>query len=100
MRQLTALRDDRAQFQAQDTAILGINPGSQASHQKFCDKYELSFPLLGDDARHVAQTYGALKENGTSIQRTVFIVDKEGTLRYAKQGMPSDQELLRAIASF
>jgi peroxiredoxin len=48
----------------------------------------------------VAQAYGALKANGTSIQRTVFIVDKGGTVRYAKQGMPPDQELLEAIAGF
>ena len=48
----------------------------------------------------MAQTYGALKFKGTFIQRTVVIVDKGGTVRYVKQGMPPDQELLDAIAGF
>lgn len=41
--------------------------------------------------------YHVLKANGKSVQRTVYIIDKEGIIRYAKQGMPPDSELLEAL---
>ncbi|MCZ6867822.1 MAG: redoxin domain-containing protein [Chloroflexi bacterium] len=57
----------------------------------------MPFPLLSDADRSVAQAYQALKPNGKSIQRTVLILDQEGTIRYVKQGMPKDSDLLDAI---
>jgi peroxiredoxin len=47
----------------------------------------------------VTRAYNALKEDGKSVQRTVYIIDKTGKIRYAKQGMPSDQELLETLKS-
>ena len=91
------MRDDKAQFESGATAMLGINPGSMASHQKFCDKLDLPFLLLVDADRSVAQAYGAVKENGKSILRSVVIVDKTGTIQYIKRGLPPDQELLDSI---
>ena len=70
------------------------------SHQSFCDKFEFPFPLLVDEERRVAQTYGTLKENGRSIQRKVVIVDKESTVRNVKQGRPPDHQLLDIISGF
>ena len=52
---------------------------------------------MPDEDRSVAQAYDALKPNSKSIQRTVLIVDREGVIRYVKQGMPKDSELLEAI---
>lgn len=94
---MSALRDDRAKLEELDTVILAINPGSPASHKKFAEKEGFTFPLLLDQDRSAAQAYKALKENERSIQRTVVIVDKEGIVRYAKQGMPPDSELLQAV---
>ena len=45
----------------------------------------------------MAQAYQALKPNGKSIQRTVLILDREGTIRYVKQGMPKDSDLLDTL---
>ena len=93
------MRDDKAKFDAKNTAIFGVNPGSMDSHNKFSDKYSFNFPLLVDGNRTVAAQYGALKENGTSIQRSVFIVDQEGKVAYAEQGLPPDEDLLGVIQS-
>ena len=46
-----------------------------------------------------ASRYGVLKENDKSIQGSVFIVHQEGKLAYAKQRMPSEEELLDALKS-
>jgi peroxiredoxin Q/BCP len=91
------LRDDKAKFDAVKASIFGINPGSMSSHKKFTEKYSFNFPLLVDKDRIVAAQYGALKENGTSIERSVCIVDQEGKVTYAQKGMPSDEELLDAL---
>lgn len=68
-----------------------------ASHQRFADKLGLPFPLLVDEGLVVAGQYGALKSEGGSIKRTVAIVGADGLVRYWRQGMPSDVELLEAL---
>ena len=96
-RQLSALRDDRAQFESADTEIFGVNPGSLGSHQKFCAQYSFPFQLLVDSDRTVATAYDALKENGKSVNRTVVVVNKMGNIILYQRGMPSDTEILQAI---
>ena len=96
-RQLSALRDDKVKFDGMNTRIFGVNPASGQSHKRFSEKYSFNFPLLIDSERSVAAEYGALKENGKSIERTVFIVDKEGKVAFAKKGMPSDDELIATL---
>lgn len=82
-----------------DTEILGINPGSLKSHENYVRDLQLNFKLLSDSQCTMTRAYNALKEDGKSVQRTVYIIDKTGKIRYAKQGMPSDQELLETLKS-
>lgn len=91
-RQLCALQEDFDLFEELDAAILAANPASVESHQRFADKYGYSFPILCDAEKAMARAYQALKPEG-GIQRTVYIIDKDGMIRYGKQGMPSDAEL-------
>ena len=86
-----------APIDSRAAAILGINLGSIASHQEFCDTLELPFPLLVDADRHVAGSYGAVKTNGKSILRSVIVVDKKGIIKCMKRGMPQDKESLDRI---
>ncbi len=74
-----------------------MNPASEASHERYAQKHSLPFPLLADTQRAAAHAYDALKPNGKNIQRTVLIIDREGVIRYVKQGMPKDSELLAAL---
>lgn len=98
-RQLCALRDDFERFTTLNTAILASNPGSVDSHERFSDKESYQFPILVDADKSMAQAYHALKPEG-GIERTVYILDKEGVIRYAKRGLPPDSELEEAIRSF
>lgn len=99
-RQLCALQGDREMFIKLNTEIIASNPGSVDSHERFSDKEGYQFPILVDGDRSMATAYNALKENGTSIQRTVYIIDGEGVIRFAQQGMPTDTELAEAIKAF
>ncbi len=80
--------------------MFGINPASVESHLNYITKKEFNFPILSDPDREVTSNYNALKDNGKSIQRTVYIIDKKGYIRFAEKGMPSDEKLLEAIKAF
>lgn len=95
--QLCALRDDFDHFKGLNTAIIASNPDSQESHEAFAEKQGYTFPILVDADRKMAREYHALKEDGQGIQRSVYIIDKSGIIRFAKQGLPPDSELTAAI---
>jgi peroxiredoxin Q/BCP len=94
-KQLCAVRDDYAGFKTKNARVFGVNPGNLESHKKFIKRYSFQFPLLIDTDRKVAKEYGC---NGAMmVKRTVFVIDPEGKVAYAKRGMPTDKEILDAI---
>ena len=54
--------------------VLGISPDSEASHQKFRDKYELPFTLLSDPDRKVMTKYGAYGEKMMYGKKTMGVI--------------------------
>lgn len=76
--------------------MVAVNPGSLPSHAKWDQEFCFSFPICVDEGKKVAASYGALKPEG-GVQRTVFLVDKQGNIAWAQQGMPETSEILAAI---
>ncbi|WP_100013324.1 thioredoxin-dependent thiol peroxidase [Lentibacillus sediminis] len=80
-------RDQHESFGELDAVVIGISPDPAASHQKFIDKHELPFQLLADEDHHVAEDFDVwkLKKNFGreyhGIERSTFILDKEGKLQ-------------------
>jgi peroxiredoxin Q/BCP len=79
-------RDKVEDFSAKDTVILGVSTDDLISHDKFIKKYNLPFLLLSDTEAEVSKLYGVykLKKNFgkeyMGIERSTFIIDKEGRL--------------------
>ncbi|WP_079478427.1 thioredoxin-dependent thiol peroxidase [Halobacillus salinus] len=79
-------RDHHESFADLDAVILGVSPDPVESHKKFIDKHDLPFLLLADEDHQVAEEYGVwkLKKNFGKeyygIERSTFIIDKEGNL--------------------
>jgi len=79
-------RDQIQQFTDLNAVVLGVSPDPAQRHQKFVEKYGLPFLLLADTDHHVAESYGVwkLKKNFgkeyMGIERSTFIIDKEGNL--------------------
>lgn len=94
-KQLCAVRDDYAGFKAKNVKVFGVNPGDIDSHKKFIKRHSFQFPLLIDENKKVAKEYGC--EGVLMVQRTVFVIDPEGKVVFARRGMPSDKEILDAI---
>lgn len=87
-RQLSAVRDEMTRFEEARIQPLGINPASIDAHARYAIKMRFGFPLLSDADRRIARAYGALKADGVSIQRTVYVVWRDGRVAFAARGAP------------
>lgn len=67
--------------------VFGISTDRSFSHRAFADAEELAFALLSDSDGSVAESYDVFYEefNGHKriAKRSVFVVDTDGTIRYA-----------------
>ncbi len=93
--QLCEIRDDYSEFSENDAVVFGINAASDKSHKKFAEKNKLSFPLLVDNKMQTALKYQA--KGLLMNHRTVYVINKNGKIIYAKRGKPSVAEILASI---
>ena len=74
------------------------------SQKAFADFLKLNFPLLSDAPDlNTAQAYGVFNADRRLAQRSYFIIDKQGVVRYKKVLQPmepllSNEQLLAEIA--
>lgn len=66
-----------------NTEIVAISANAAFSQKAFADFLKLNFPLVSDypDLKTLA-SYGVLEPERRLAQRSYFIVDKEGVIRY------------------
>jgi peroxiredoxin Q/BCP len=90
-RQLCAFRDQWSAVRARGAQVLGINPWGTGSHARFRSKFQFPFPLLADRGQKVARLYRA---RGIWVKRTVYLIDSDGIIRFARRGVPDPAEVL------
>ena len=67
--------------------VIGVSADTPDSHQKFAKKYGLSFPLVSDEKKNIVEAYGVWKQKSfmgrtyMGIERTTFVIDKEGKIQ-------------------
>lgn len=88
--QLCEFRDMDQLASDRGVLVYGINPGSAQSHSSFRNKQKLPFPLLVDADKRVASLYHA---NGPIVKRTVYLIGRNGIIRFAKRGRPVPEEV-------
>ncbi len=103
-----SFRDADHEMQKRGVVVLGVSTDDLASHQKFAEKYGLSFPLLADTDTTVSQAYGVWKEKNMygkkymGVNRETFLIDKEGIVRKVWPKVKAEghaQEVLETIES-
>ncbi len=101
--EFTDLEDD---FVRLNTLVVGVSRDDCLSHAEFRDKYGLSVLLLADTEAQVCKSYGVLCDKEVdghkvkAIQRSTFIIDKQGKLRHALYGVHAHghpQEILKLL---
>lgn len=102
-KQACAVRDLQAEFDAADTVVIGISKDSEASHGKFRSKYSLTHFIATDADNEVAAAYGAWGEKMNygkkymGLIRSMFLVDKNGTLVRCWRNVKADGSIERAL---
>jgi peroxiredoxin Q/BCP len=99
-------RDLHAEFQKADCEVVGISRDSIKSHENFKAKFTLPFALLSDADETACNLFGVIKlknmygKQVRGIERSTFILDKNGILRREWRGPKADghaQEVLDFI---
>jgi len=76
----------KAQFQAQNTEIVGVSPDPVKKHDKFKAKYELALTLISDEGTTMLEAYGVWAEKSMygrkymGVERTTFLIDEQGKI--------------------
>ncbi len=108
-KELCSMRDDIANYQSMGCEVVAISVDSLFTLAKYKEVNAFPFPLLSDFNKETSRAYGSIFEEwilnmkGVS-KRSAFVVDGEGTLRYAevleKAGdLPNFEAVNAAIAS-
>ena len=80
-------RDLFDEFSELNTVILGVSRDTLKRHENFKAKQAFPFELLSDEDESLCQQFGVIKlkklygKESLGIERSTFIIDKEGVLR-------------------
>jgi peroxiredoxin len=87
-KEMCEFRDSMARLTNLKAQVIGVAVSDPFSNKAFAEKNMLPFPILSDYKREVIRTYGieladfaGLKGYSTA-KRAIFILDKDGTVRY------------------
>jgi len=95
-----------AEFEDAGAVVLGASKDTEAKHDKFRDKYDLSIPLLSDAEGDLCERYGVWVEKNMygktsmGIERATFLIDKDGKIAriWRKVKVPGHaEEVLEAV---
>jgi len=86
--EMCTFRDRFDSFNSMDAQVFGISVDAIFSQKAFSDANNLNFPLLSDYKRETVNAYGvalpnfAGMEGYTASERAVFVIDKDGVIRF------------------
>jgi peroxiredoxin len=85
---MCTFRDRFDSFNSSNAQVFGISVDGIFAQKAFSDANNLNFPLLSDYNREVVTAYGVALPNFagmdgyTASQRAVFVIDKEGVIKF------------------
>ena len=88
-KELCTFRDAMSNFNNLNAQVVGISVDAPFANKAFATQNNLQFPLLSDYSREVSKEYGGVHEDFAGMKgysaskRAVFIIDANGTVKYA-----------------
>ena len=88
-KEMCAFRDSMARLIDLEAQVVGISVNDPFSNKAFAEKNRLPFPILSDYKREIIKKYGLEMPNFAGLpgytvaKRSIFILDKDGVVRYA-----------------
>jgi len=97
-------RDLAAEFNQAESAIVGVSPDNDQSHQEFITKYGLTFELLSDPEKSMMTQYGAWGEKNmygklsTGVIRSTVLIDPAGkVVKHWRKVTKADQHPAKVL---
>ena len=103
--QACGVRDHRSDYESAGAVVLGVSPDAPKKIAKFDQKYDLGFPLLGDEDHAVAEAYGVWVEKSMygrkymGNERTTFVIDADGRIKDVLRKVKPAEHDDRVLAS-
>ena len=83
-----------AKFDKAGIQPFGVNPAGVEAHAKYVQQFRFTFPLISDPDRAIARAYHALKDDDKGIQRSVYVVRRDGKIAFAQRGSPPVDDIV------
>ena len=96
-------RDQSTKFGKENAVILGVSRDSLSSHEKFKSNEKLPFELLSDDDEELCELFDVIKMKNMygkqvrGVERSTFIIDKNGVLVHEWRGVKVDGHALEVL---
>jgi len=103
-RQACAFAGAYEEFKKIGTVVIGVSKDSQASHQRFAEKYDLPFVLLSDPELTAIQAYGVWQEKknygkvSMGVVRSTFVINGEGVIEKVMPKVKPDTNAAEILA--
>jgi len=87
-KEMCTLRDSLGELGNLGATVVGVSVDTPFANKAFADQHKIPFPLLSDYARQAIAAYGVQFPNlagltgYTAAKRSVFVLDREGVIRY------------------
>src|SRR6476469_5242203 len=103
-----SFRDNLTELQKRGVVVLGVSTDSVKSHDKFVDKFKLTFPLIADESKQIVEAYNAWGEKSfmgrkyMGTHRVTFLIGPDGKIKKIwPKVKPSEHvaEILEALLS-
>ena len=98
--ELCEVRDHLPQWESDEVQLLAVSCDMMFSLRAFAEHDGLTFPLLSDFWPHgeVASAYGVFNESTGAANRSTFIIDRAGTVRWTVHNeMPRARDLSEQV---
>lgn len=98
-------RDHYKEFQKYNTEIFGISRDTLKLHEKFRNEQQFPFILLSDTSEKICQLFDVIKEKNMygkkvrGIERSTFLIDKNGVLRQEWRKVKVDGHIEEVLAA-
>lgn len=96
-RQLDDMSISGEDFFRRGVRLFGVNTAKVEKQQAYCERRQLSFPILSDPGGVVARLYNCRSRLFPVNRRTVVLVDPQGKICFFERGAPSAERVLKVL---
>ncbi len=96
-------RDHLSRLHDAGLQVLGVSRDSEASHERFRDKFGLTFPLLIDSELEMHKAFGVWREKtmygktSMGCVRSTFVISSDHSLEWVKYNVRAEGHVTRLL---